>query len=665
MKPELIDDSDNAIGPLTDEMIGESLAYRENAAQDVTADRGPVPEQADTETDWRDFISLKGYQLIARWETGGKSYYERVIKERPIWPGFASGITIGCGFDLGYHRRDELLGEWRNRLGRADLERLADVSGFRTTAPDREQKVEQARSFVTILSDIRIPWQLALAHFEQIKLPKLIKLLYASLPGVETLHPHCRAALLSLMFNRGASFRNSGDRFAEMRQIAEVLGAAENRDLNQIPSLLRAMKRIWGPQSSLSRRREEEADLFELGLRERESLRASPRTPEATGGGALEIAQGPERHDAVDAEQSDDADEAEVIEMLARSRARLESTALALSDVRWSASDDEQPDYRHLDRALSGQTFELTPTDLEALISSNEYSPLPGLVLFALRGAALAGGVRINEPSIVVTDQRPDHRNFRCVIGCFDRVNHRLSAFPASTVPNAAYVLKCHVMAQSSVPITGLTGNILPTGCYTYTVGTHKKGQRGEIPNVLRLSTSSTGASEVVVLRSLTDVVYDRLDRFVNATPADNIHPGQLSNGFSSAGCLTVPGRYANGEHSGVWQEFRAAIGLDQANPGDRYSMMLFTGLDAANAARVRNGGMDTGQLQRLRHGSVGNRVAALQRALGLPTDASQKLGPVTRQALVLRQSKALGWADGIHSPEMDSLLKMNVYNEF
>ena len=29
MKTKLIDDSDNAFGPLTDEMIGESLAYRE------------------------------------------------------------------------------------------------------------------------------------------------------------------------------------------------------------------------------------------------------------------------------------------------------------------------------------------------------------------------------------------------------------------------------------------------------------------------------------------------------------------------------------------------------------------------------------------------------------------------------------------------------------
>jgi hypothetical protein len=67
----------------------------------------------------------------------------------------------------------------------------------------------------------------------------------------------------------------------------------------------------------------------------------------------------------------------------------------------------------------------------------------------------------------------------------------------------------------------------------------------------------------VVVLRSLEDVIYDRFDAFPIATPADKIHPGQLPEGFSSAGCLTLPGSFKAGRgHSGAWKDFRAAVGV-------------------------------------------------------------------------------------------------------
>ena len=46
-------------------------------------------------------------------------------------------------------------------------------------------------------------------------------------------------------------------------------------------------------------------------------------------------------------------------------------------------------------------------------------------------------------PSITITDQRPDHRDFRCIIGVYDPAARRFWAYQASTVPNAAYVFKC------------------------------------------------------------------------------------------------------------------------------------------------------------------------------------------------------------------------------
>jgi hypothetical protein len=380
--------------------------------------------------------------------------------------------------------------------------------------------------------------------------------------------------------------------------------------------------------------------------------------------GAVALERVTERHQDIDVEGSDiaDADEQDVSDLLTVTG--LEMGARTLDAVRWHSDDAEQPDYCHLEDAPAHRAFTFTAQDLETLIAANEFFIRPGKVLFGLRGAKLVGEAHGDVPALQLKDQRPDHRAFRCVIGVYDRTTQTMSAFTASTVPNAAYVFRCHALAKQGVPQRSLTGNILPTGCYIYTVGTHKRGKKGEIPGVLRLSTTSTGASEVLVLRSVSDVVYDRRDPFMVAAPGDNIHPGQLASGFSSAGCLTLPGRYARGAHAGTWNEFRRAAALIGAEDGQQFSMVLLTGLDAAAAAQARTTGAGTASLYRLRHGSRGPRVAALQKALGLTPDASMLVGPVTRRELARRQNAVLGWADGIYAPAMDRLLGMNVYGD-
>jgi hypothetical protein len=652
---------------VTDEMIADAAGFREEAIPAGAMPQAqPQLEATPLPADWRATISPAGYQFIVRWETGGKAYYERVIKGHPEWPGFASGITIGCGFDLGYHTLDQFREQWQSRLGATDFERLTATIGLRTVAPNRDAKVARAKAFVRSLSDIVVPWDVAIEQFDNAKFPDILRQMYAALDNLDKMHPHCRAALLSLTFNRGPAFNLQGDRFREMRDIRDAMTAGQPADFARIPALFRSMVRIWGAESSLAERRKGEADLFQAGLDEA-ALAASVRTQiAAERAGELEsaaLALREEKPEGVEAEQTDIAsvDDLEVTGV--EFGPRLEAAGPSPDAVRWNPRDDEQPDYRHLDASLAGSTFELKPEDLEALITANEYAPKPGKLLFALRGASLgAGEKRENLASIPITDQRPDHRDFRCVIGVYDRETKRLWAYRASTVPNPTYVFKCFAQAQAGTPISQLTGNCLPTGCYTYTVGTHHAGQPGEIPTVFRLSTTPSGASDVVVLRSLGDLMYDRFDALPVATPADNIHPGQKSVGFSSAGCLTLPGFFQNGQHTGLWKDFRAAAGVGANSNGAQFSLLLVTGLDAALAASVRNGNRPASELRRLRHGSQGPRVAALQQALGLAPDATQRLGPVTRSALIAKQTAKLGWADGIYSPAMDEALGFRIY---
>ena len=132
--------------------------------------------------------------------------------------------------------------------------------------------------------------------------------------------------------------------------------------------------------------------------------------------------------------------------------------------------------------------------------------------------------------------------------------------------------------------------------------------------------------------------------------------------GFSSAGCLTLPGFYSSRRHSGSWKDFRDALGVTDDSDGKQFSMLLFTGLDAILAAEARQSGAGADNLLRLRHGSKGPHVSRLQTALGLATDTSQLIGPVTRKALIDRQQSKLGWSDGIYSPAMDGLLGFDIF---
>jgi hypothetical protein len=72
-------------------------------------------------------VSRKGLDQIIAFEISSVSYYKKHLKH-PIWPGGASGITIGIGYDLGYHSRSGIKKDWGGKIPDADLETLLTVS---------------------------------------------------------------------------------------------------------------------------------------------------------------------------------------------------------------------------------------------------------------------------------------------------------------------------------------------------------------------------------------------------------------------------------------------------------------------------------------------------------------------------------------------------------
>lgn len=199
-------------------------------------------------------VSPDALELITESEISGRSNYEKTL-HRPTWPGAASGVTIGIGYDVGYNTPSQVRQDWGERsLPDAHLESLTRAAGV---------KGEKARSLAKSLNYISIPWDKAKAVFEQCTLPRFAKLTAETFPGVDKLHPHIQGALLSLIFNRGNSL--NGDRRREMRAIREHIIAGR---IDRIPAEFRKMKRLWEGQNlkGLLVRRDAEADLVELGL---------------------------------------------------------------------------------------------------------------------------------------------------------------------------------------------------------------------------------------------------------------------------------------------------------------------------------------------------------------------------------------------------------------
>ena len=195
-------------------------------------------------------LSENGLQLVLKHEVGGgQRYYDKFLS-RPTVPGFDSGVTIGVGFDLGYVNVSEFNSAWGNLEGASLLRTCVGL------------KADAARKMIKAVGGITIPWLDALRVFLDHTCPTHWVRTLRVFPQTIDLPEDSASALFSLVFNRGTSL--TGERRAEMRGIKDALSTG-HRDA--VPNLIRSMKRLWPSSSGLIRRREDEAALFEEGLR--------------------------------------------------------------------------------------------------------------------------------------------------------------------------------------------------------------------------------------------------------------------------------------------------------------------------------------------------------------------------------------------------------------
>jgi GH24 family phage-related lysozyme (muramidase) len=173
------------------------------------------------------------------------------------WPGGASGITIGRGYDLGYHTAEEFDRDWRGRLPAQTTHLLRASLGLKGDAARERARVLRGRISIAAAD--------ADAVFLLRELPKTVRLTMDTFPGIERLPLDAQGALVSLVFNRGSRMQDNDPFLQERREMRAIAAAVARGELPTIARQLRSMKRLWAGKGldGLLRRRDEESDLVE------------------------------------------------------------------------------------------------------------------------------------------------------------------------------------------------------------------------------------------------------------------------------------------------------------------------------------------------------------------------------------------------------------------
>ena len=187
--------------------------------------------------------------LIVRWEVGSEAQYVRRYQS-PIWPGGASGLTWGLGYDGGHQPAHVIEADWARH---PDADRLADSAGVTGSA---------AKALVPQYRDVIVKWALAGEVFDASSAPRYARQARQAYGrGFDRAPVPVRCALISETYNRGPGM--AGDRRKERRVIRDVCLGSDPVDVACVARQLEASCRVWVNDNEngkgLCRRRQDEA----------------------------------------------------------------------------------------------------------------------------------------------------------------------------------------------------------------------------------------------------------------------------------------------------------------------------------------------------------------------------------------------------------------------
>lgn len=176
-------------------------------------------------------VSEKAIDVIINAEISSPEYYKKKLQVTN-WPGGASGLTVGIGYDLGYNTKAQIAKDWAGLVDADTIKKLQSVAGY---------KGEDARKQLgPIMKSVSIPLEAAEKQFYKGSVPRYAQMALKAYPGLDQLLPDAAGAIVSLVFNRGTSFTGSNRR--EMKELKPLIAS---KDYNAIADKIVEMKRLW------------------------------------------------------------------------------------------------------------------------------------------------------------------------------------------------------------------------------------------------------------------------------------------------------------------------------------------------------------------------------------------------------------------------------------
>lgn len=259
-----------------------------------------------------------------------------------------------------------------------------------------------------------------------------------------------------------------------------------------------------------------------------------------------------------------------------------------------------QIDTAHLSMPYAEGRFKLSSAHLARLEMQCHYRLTGNIILFGIRAAKTESPKGQWLTEVEIEEVAPDYRHLNCLLGIWDRQQHKIAVFQGSTVPFIENLLK-----QQQSPTERIC-NQLAQGLYQYYVGAHEPDNRPKEEGAFRL----TRYIPTPVWRD-----YGEDHCILDAcAPNDHIHAaGSTDTEYKSAGCQVISGFHEDIMPTGEYQQFRILAG-QSALPSELelhqpYQYML---THARHLNAIRQGF----QAERLMPGSEGVLVRKLQEKL-------------------------------------------------
>lgn len=184
-------------------------------------------------------ISNRALDLTITEEITSPAFYNLKLIS-PVWPGGASGITAGIGYDFGHNTAPQISADWKYKLSEDTIRVLVRVAGL---------KGEAAKKALTSqVKAVKIPLDAAMEVFIAKTMPRYAALTVRAFPGVTELLPDAAGVIIDIVYNRGPRLNDSGSKEikegtrSEMRCIAE---AVKIKDYEAIATACDHMARLW------------------------------------------------------------------------------------------------------------------------------------------------------------------------------------------------------------------------------------------------------------------------------------------------------------------------------------------------------------------------------------------------------------------------------------